>query len=77
MIKAAVRFQLQKMGGIVAIIAFGICRRMKFGFTDGQVTIVTLAAASKNFLMINKGDNVKTLGGVTGLARITGSDVSQ
>jgi len=77
MIKTAVRFQLQKMGGIVAVIAFSIRRCMKLGFTNGQFAIVTLAAISKNFLMICKGDNVKSLRRMTGLTRITGSDVSQ
>jgi len=76
-IKAAVRFQFKKSSGIVAVTAFGVRWHMKCGFTDGQVTIVTLAAISENFLMIDKGDYVKSLRGMTGLAGITGADVSQ
>ena len=75
MIKAAVRFQVQKMGGIVAGIAFGLCLLMKFRFTDGQYIIMAFAAISKNFLMIDKGGNGKAQRGMTGLAHITGSDV--
>ena len=35
MIKATVRFQSEKTGGIMAVIAFGVRLRMKFGLTDG------------------------------------------
>ena len=48
---------------------------MKFRFTDGHSTVMTVAAISKNFLMINKGEDGKSLWGMTGLAGITGSDV--
>ena len=59
----------------MAVITFGIRWLMKVGFTDGHGTIMTVAAISKYFLMINKGENGKSLGGMTGLAGITGSDV--
>jgi len=75
MIKAAVGFQLQKMAGVVAGITFGLCGLMKFRFTDGQLTIMAIAAISKNFLMIDKGGNGKSQGGMAGLAHITGSDM--
>ena len=75
MIKAAVRCQLQKTGGIVAVIAFGVRECMKFRHTDGHDIIMTPAAISKNFLMIDEGDNGKILRGMAGLARITGSNV--
>ena len=75
MIKAAIGLQFQKMGGVVAVIAFGVRRSMKLGFSDGQLTIVTLTAISKNFLMIDHGDNGKTRRGMAGMALITGSDV--
>ena len=77
MVKAAVQFQFQEMAGIVAVIAFGVRRCMKYRFTDGQVTIVTFTAVSKYFLMINRGDKGKTRRRVTGMAVITGSDVTR
>ncbi|RKZ69588.1 MAG: hypothetical protein DRQ44_02830 [Gammaproteobacteria bacterium] len=36
---------------------------------------MAFAAISKNFLMINNGDNVKSLGGMAGLAVIAASNV--
>jgi hypothetical protein len=75
MIKASVRFQVQKMDGIVAAIAFGFCWLMKLRFTDGQYTVMAFAAVSKNFLVIDKGGIGKSQGGMAGLARITGGDV--
>ena len=65
------------MSGIVAVIAFGIRRCMKFGFTDGQVTIVAFTAISKNFLVINRADNGKIQRGMTAMAVITGSGVTR
>ena len=59
----------------MAVIAFGVRWLMKVGFPDGHDTVMTNAAISKNFLMINKGENVKSLGSMAGLAGITGSDV--
>ncbi len=77
MIIAAILSQFKKMSGIVAVIAFGISRRMKFRFTDGQVTIMTFTAISKNFLVINRVDNGKIQRGMTGMAVITGSCVTR
>ena len=48
---------------------------MKLGFTDCSNAIVTLAAISENFLMVGKRDNVESLGGMTGLAGVTGGNV--
>ena len=50
---------------------------MKFGFTNGRNTIVALAATSEHFLVIDNGDNVESLRGMTGLARVTGADVNR
>jgi hypothetical protein len=75
MIKASVRFQVQKMDGIVAAIAFGFCWLMKLRFTDGQYTVMAFAAVSKNFLVIDKGGIGKSQGCMAGLAHITGNDV--
>lgn len=77
MIKAAVRVQLQKCDGIVAVTAFGLRWLMKHGFTDCGNTVVALAAISEYFLMIDSGDNVESLRGMAGLARITGADVNR
>ena len=77
MIITAIRSQFQKMSGIVAVIAFAVRRCMKFRFTDGQLTIVTFAAFSKNFLMINRVDNGKIRRSMTGMAVITGSGVTR
>jgi hypothetical protein len=75
MVKAAIRLQFQKMGGVVAVIAFGVRRCMKLGFADGQVTIVALTAISKNFLMIDRGNNGKARRSVAGMTVITGTNV--
>lgn len=75
MIKAAVRSQLQKAGGIVAVIAFSLCWCMKFRFSDRLYTVMTLAAYSKYFLMIDESGRGKSQGSVTSLAHITGSVV--
>jgi len=75
MIKTAIQRQFQETGGIVAVIAFDHRRQMKFGFTDGQYTVMAFAAICKYFLMIDKRDNGESLGCMTGLAGITGSEV--
>jgi len=77
MIIAAIWSQFQKMSGIVTVIAFGVRRCMKFRFTDGQVTIMTFTAISKNFLVINRVDNGKIQRGMTAMAVITGSGVTR
>jgi hypothetical protein len=46
------------MAGIVAVITFGIRWRMKFRFPNGYYTVMTFTAISKNFLVIDIGDNV-------------------
>jgi hypothetical protein len=48
---------------------------MKRGFADCGHAIVTLAATSKNFLMVNGGNNAESLRGMTGLARVTACNV--
>lgn len=77
MIKATVRFQFQKMGRVVAVITIDDRRHMKFGFADGQYTVVTFAAIPKYFQMIDKGEIGKSQRCMTGLAHIAGSDVIQ
>ena len=50
---------------------------MKLGFADCGNTIVTLAATAKNFPMVDSGDNIESLRGMTGLARVTGCNVTR
>ena len=75
MIETTVGFQCKKTGGIVAVIAFEGCRHVKTGFTDGQNAVMALAAIAKHFLVIDKGNYVKTQRGMAGLAHTTGCDV--
>jgi len=60
MIIAAIRIELQKMRGVVAAITLGVSRCMKFRFSNRYDTIVTFTACTKNFLVINRDDNIKT-----------------
>ena len=75
MIKATIRCQYKKTGGIVAIIAFEGRRYMKFGFADGRYIVMALAAISKHFLVIDKGDNRKSQRCMTSFAVVGDSDV--
>ncbi len=75
MIEAAVRVQRQKTGGIVAVVALGIGRQMRCGFTDRQNTVMALAAIAEHFPMIDKRSPVETQRSMTGLAHTAGSGV--
>ena len=77
MIETTIRFQFEKTGGIVAVVAFGAGRLMKLGFTDGQNPVMAFAAVTRHFLMIDKRNYVKSLRGMTGLAHTAGTDVIQ
>ncbi len=63
------------MAGIVAIVTRSIRFDMEFGFADRSDAIMTLAAASKHFLMIIERNDRETLWCVTGLTGIAGRDV--
>lgn len=76
MIKAAIPIQFKKAGGIVAVIAFAIRREVKFGLADGDITVVTVAAIAEHFLMVDKGDDVESQGGVAGFTHIAGGDMA-
>ena len=76
MIIAAIRIELQKMRSVVAAITLGVGRCMKFRFPDCYHTIVAFTACTKNFLMIYRGDDVKTRGGMTGMAVVTGRNMT-
>ena len=60
MIKTTVRFQLQKMAGIVAVIAFGAGRHVIFGFTDSHDTVMAFTAFSEYILMINNDGGIES-----------------
>jgi hypothetical protein len=75
MIEAAVRVQCEKAGGIVAVVALGVGRQMRCGFTDRQNPVMALAATAEYFLVINIRNYVETQRGMTGLAHAAGSDV--
>lgn len=79
MIKAAVRRQQQKMAGVMAVIALGVRRRVKLGFTDGEHAVVAFAAAPEHFSMIHRvgGGKSQALGTMTGRAHIAGSNVGR
>lgn len=59
----------------MAVIALGVCRRMKFGFTDARYAVMASAAIAEYFLVIDRPDNGKSQGCMTALAHITGADV--
>ena len=61
MVEAAIRQAIQEMIGIVAFITLLGRRDMELRFAYGQNTVVALAAASKDFLMIDREDRGKSL----------------
>lgn len=75
MIKAAIGFEFQKSRCIVTYIAFLGRGDMKFRFTDSRCTVMAIAAITKYFEMIDKGDNIKSELRMTGLAHISASRV--
>lgn len=76
-VKLAVRAKFKKSGGVVAVIALGIGRLMKLGFSDSDHAVMTLAAGAKHFLVVDKGNNVKTQRGMAGFAPAGRGDVIQ
>jgi hypothetical protein len=75
MIETTIHVQIEKTGGIVAVITFGFGYNMKFRLADSQNTVMTFTTITKNFLMIGIRNNFKSLRGMAGLAGITGSDM--
>ncbi len=75
MVKVAIAPQLEETDGIVAAIAFGVGWQMKHGLADGLVSVVTLAAIAKYFLMIDKRSNGPAQGCVVGFANISGGQM--
>jgi hypothetical protein len=52
MIKAAVILQFNETRGIVTFITFSSRRGVKFGFTDSQYVVMTLAAITSDFQVV-------------------------
>ena len=75
MIETAVRVQCQETGSIVAVVALGVGRQMRRGFTDRQNPVMALAAIAKHFLVIDIRNYVKTQRGMAGFAHAAGGEV--
>ena len=54
-IKASVRLQLNKTGGIVTVITFGLGRCMPIGFSYGHNPVMAFAAFTHHFHVIYVG----------------------
>ena len=75
MIETATGESIQEVIGIVAFIAGLRRRRMKRRFTNGQHTIVALAANPEDLLVIDGEDRGKPQGRMTGLTGVAGCQV--
>ena len=75
MVVTAIRFEFQKSAGVVAVIAFGIRRRVMGRLANGQNTVVAFAALTNHFQMVHVADNFMSEGGMTGFTHIGGCEV--
>ena len=75
MIKTAVHVDIHESGCVVAVIAFSGRLDVMVRFSDGQHTVVALAALSKHLQVISKAGNIKPEGGMAGLAHVRGGEV--
>lgn len=75
MIKTAIWVQFQKMGRVMAIIAFGIGQQVMIRLTDRHHIVMALAAGAKIFQVIDEHDISKSQGGMATLAHIAGGQV--
>ena len=75
MVEAAARQEIQEMIGIVALLARLGRRDMEYRFAYGQNPVVAFAAASKDFLMIDRENRGKPQWRMTGLAGIACREV--
>lgn len=48
---------------------------MRLRLADGQLAVVTVAAVSRHFLVVDKRDYVESHGAMTGLAHVAGGDM--
>lgn len=60
-IEAAVGPELEKMRGIVAIIAFRLGGRMKSGLADGTNAVVAFTALAQHFTVVDVGNDVESV----------------
>ena len=60
MVETSISRQLQKIDGVVTVIAFSIRGRMKFRFADGNDAVVTVTAIAEDVAMINGLDDVES-----------------
>lgn len=75
MIKTTVRFQFKKSDCVMTAVALRFGRGMKFGFAYRCYPVVTAAAVTEYFLVIDEGDDGKCQGCVAGLASAAGGDM--
>jgi len=75
MIELAVRAQFQKAGSGVTVVALAGRRDMELGFADGRYAVMTGAAITENFQVIDETDQVESESGMTGLTQIAGGKV--
>ena len=60
MVEAAIGFEFQKVGRIVATVAFDRGRYMKLRLADGESTVVALAAGAEDLRVIDRIDDVES-----------------
>lgn len=72
MIKTTIRLQFDKRFRVVAFIALLGGIDMEIGFTYGHSPVMTVAAQTKYFLVIDKGNDGKSHHRMTGLAAVAG-----
>ena len=75
MIVTAICIEFDKTRGIVAVVTFHTGFRMLVGFPNGPYAVMTLTTLAKHFQVIYEWNNIKTKGGMTGCAQITGRKV--
>ena len=77
MVETAVRFQLEKTGRGVAVVALRIGQNVELGLADGDYIIMAFVASSKDFLVIDKRNDRKSQGRMAGFAHAAGRDMIQ
>ena len=75
MVITAIRFKFQKSAGVVAVVAFGIRRRVMGRLANGHYAVVAFAALTNHFQMVHIADNFMSESGMTGFTHIGGCEV--
>lgn len=70
---AAIRIQLQKMIGSVAVVALPVGRGMEFGFADGDDVVMAFTTGAEHLVMIDQVNLVETSRGMAGFAQVAGA----